>query len=208
MIKQKFYESMANHILQEIKLTPVGWKETVIDIARELAREILGSDEYMVSVHDVANYILRQKNVTISTNAKLQKIVYYSQAWFLAWNEKPLFKEHIEAWANGPVVPALYMTDEVYGSYVRTKGSRNWPYGNHKNLNIKQKEVIDIILKFYGKFTGLELADFTCKEDPWQNARVGISLIERGSIKITDDAMMKYYKSLEGNRNEIFGFKR
>ena len=42
------------------------------------------------------------------TTMKLQKLIYYSQAWSLVWDEKPLFAERIEAWANGPVCPDLY----------------------------------------------------------------------------------------------------
>ncbi|HCU23588.1 MAG TPA: hypothetical protein DF383_01115, partial [Deltaproteobacteria bacterium] len=60
----------------------------------------------MTSVHDVATYILKKTGPI--TAMKLQKLVYYSQAWSLVWDEKPLFKEKIEAWTNGPVVPALY----------------------------------------------------------------------------------------------------
>ena len=41
------------------------------------------------------------------TNLKLQKLVYYSQAWFLGIYQKPLFSDKIEAWVHGPVVPAL-----------------------------------------------------------------------------------------------------
>ena len=39
---------------------------------------------------------------------KLQKLIYYSQAWSLVWDDEPLFPERIEAWINGPVVPELY----------------------------------------------------------------------------------------------------
>ena len=39
---------------------------------------------------------------------KLQKLVYYAQAWSLVWDEAPLFHARIEAWSNGPVAPALY----------------------------------------------------------------------------------------------------
>lgn len=38
----------------------------------------------------------------------LQKLVYYSQAWHLVWEERRLFEEPIEAWVNGPVVRELY----------------------------------------------------------------------------------------------------
>ena len=39
---------------------------------------------------------------------KLQKLVYYCQAWSLAWDDKPLFDEDFEAWANHPVCPELF----------------------------------------------------------------------------------------------------
>src|SRR5258708_570857 len=60
----------------------------------------------MATVHDVAAYILGKCGPM--TAMKLQKLVYYSQAWGLVWDERPLFAEQIEAWANGPVVRDLY----------------------------------------------------------------------------------------------------
>ena len=57
----------------------------------------------MATAHDVAAYILQKKGEM--TAMKLQKLVYYSQAWSVVWDERPLFHEKIEAWANGPVVP-------------------------------------------------------------------------------------------------------
>ena len=60
----------------------------------------------MASVLCVANYILRKIGPT--TTMKLQKLVYYCQAWSLAWDDKPLFDEDFEAWANGPVCPELF----------------------------------------------------------------------------------------------------
>ena len=67
----------------------------------------------MASVHDVAAAIL-ERTGPIDT-FKLQKLAYYCQAWHLVWDEEPLFKARIEAWANGPVVRALY--DKHRGSY-------------------------------------------------------------------------------------------
>ena len=60
----------------------------------------------MTSVFDIAKYIL-EKYESLPT-MKLQKLVYYSQAWSLAWDNEPLFYEEIKAWANGPVVEELY----------------------------------------------------------------------------------------------------
>jgi len=60
----------------------------------------------MAHVEDVAIYIMEQCGPM--TAMKLQKLVYYSQAWHLVWDEEPLFSDPIEAWANGPIVRSLY----------------------------------------------------------------------------------------------------
>lgn len=60
----------------------------------------------MATANDVAQYVLEQSGKM--TTIKLQKLVYYCQAWSLVWTESPLFDDRIEAWANGPVVPSLY----------------------------------------------------------------------------------------------------
>jgi hypothetical protein len=57
------------------------------------------------SVVDVAEYILELGGEMETT--KLQALVYLSQAHHLAWCGRPLFDEPIEAWAEGPIVPAL-----------------------------------------------------------------------------------------------------
>lgn len=60
----------------------------------------------MATAIDVAEYILRQHGEMSAM--KLHRLVYYSQGWHLAWEGHPLFEDEIQAWANGPVVPALY----------------------------------------------------------------------------------------------------
>ena len=59
----------------------------------------------MASVLDVAVYIPKRKGPM--TTWKLQRLVYYGQAWSLVWDDDALFPEEIEAWANGQVVRAL-----------------------------------------------------------------------------------------------------
>ena len=60
----------------------------------------------MANVFDVAKYVL--KRLGPITTMKLEKEVYYCQAWSLGWDEKPLFHEDFQAWANGPVCPELF----------------------------------------------------------------------------------------------------
>ena len=59
-----------------------------------------------VSIIDVAEHILTEQG-EMST-MKLQKLLYFSQGWALAWTGVPLFVEEFEAWASGPVCRELY----------------------------------------------------------------------------------------------------
>lgn len=140
------------------------------------------------SVHDVAAYIL--KNQGEMSAMKLQKLVYYSQAWSLVWDEKPLFKAKIEAWANGPVVRTLY--DQHKGKF----SLKEWPHGDHRKICGEAKKTVDSVLKFYGDKSGHWLSELTHKERPWRDAREGLSDDERSDREITRAALAEYYGSL------------
>jgi uncharacterized phage-associated protein len=142
----------------------------------------------MAHVHDVAQYILERRGEM--TAWKLQKLVYYSQAWSLVWDERPLFKESIEAWANGPVTPYLY--DLHRGSFTVAKIAG----GNPKAIDQDGQETIDAVLEHYGDKSSQWLSDLTHREAPWRDARKGLAEGERGNTKITHGAMSDYYGNL------------
>ncbi len=118
-----------------------------------------------VSVFDVAAYIL--KRLGNITTMKLHKLLYYSQAWSLVWDEKPLFEEEIEAWANGPVIRSLFAYHK--GHY----NISNIDVGNPDLLTKEQKETIDSVLKYYGDKSSQWLIELTHLEEPWKKARKG-----------------------------------
>lgn len=140
-----------------------------------------------VSVIDVATYILQKKGEM--TTMKLEKLVYYCQAWSLVWDEAPLFEEPIEAWANGPVVRELF-------EHHRNQFKISSLPGDSTKLSAIQKETIDSVLNFYGDKSSQWLSDLTHMEDPWKNARFGLAPGERGNRVIEHAAMMDYYSSL------------
>lgn len=142
----------------------------------------------MASAHDVARYILRELG-TLST-VKLQKLVYYSQAWHLVWEDEPLFPERIEAWANGPVVPDLY--GEHRGEFQRS----SWKKGSIQSLTAAERRTIDAILKFYGPKDAWYLSELTHRETPWREARADLPPGARGSNEISTASMAEYYGSL------------
>ncbi len=144
----------------------------------------------MSNVFDVAKYILEQKGHV--TAMKLQKLVYYCQAWALVWDEAPLFKEKIRAWINGPVVPELYVCHEGLYQVVPKDISQ----GKSKNLSKKQKKTINKVLDFYGDKSSQWLSDLTHYEMPWKKARKGMPGNERGNKEVLLSDMEEYYSSI------------
>jgi len=142
----------------------------------------------MANVFDVAQYIL-QKQGTMTT-MKLQKLVYYCQAWSLVWDEKPVFEEEIQAWASGPVAPSLYKVHR--GGFLINA----MPLGNTDNLTSKQKETIDAVIDAYGDKSAQWLADLTHMEKPWIDAREGYEPGENCENEISLASTAEYYGSL------------
>jgi uncharacterized phage-associated protein len=142
----------------------------------------------MVNVYDVAAAILRKHGPMSAM--KLEKLAYYCQAWSLVWDDAALFQERIEAWAAGPVVPALY---------YRHRGQfqvSSWE-GNPDALSPIQNETVDAVLKYYGNKSSQWLSDLTHSESPWIEARAGLAPLERGNNAISLASMAEYYSSLE-----------
>ena len=145
----------------------------------------------MPTSRDVAQYILEKLGEI--TTIKLQKLVYYCQAWCLVWTEKPLFNEKIEAWANGPVVPELYAAHKGLFSVSPTSG-----IGASCNLSTQDRMVVDGVLRTYGNKPAQWLVQLSHMESPWKDARASACAGpgERSDVEITHAAMAEYYSGL------------
>ena len=146
----------------------------------------------MTNVFDVAKYIINKLGETDTW--KLQKLVYYAQAWSLVWEEKPLFPERIEAWANGPVCPDLY--EEHKGMFSVSSDTPIWGKASLVDMSTDEISTIDAIIRDYGHMKGYDLRALTHLEEPWKQARVGIHPAQRGGVEITHEMMRLYYGSL------------
>lgn len=142
----------------------------------------------MATVHDVAAYILKRIG-TISA-MKLQKLAYYCQSWSLVWEDRPIFRARIEAWANGPVIPQLY---RVHRGLFKIAV---WPQGDSRALNEDDQTTVDAVLNFYGDKSSQWLSDLTHSEAPWKNARRGLPNGAPCTAEIPTAAMAEYYGSL------------
>lgn len=123
---------------------------------------------------------------------KLQKLVYYSQAWNLAWDYKPIFKEDFQAWANGPVCPELYQF--YVGKFELSKNDFNDI--KSPELTKEEKENIDIVLKDYADKEPIYLSYLTHEEQPWRLARGNTPPGMECNNIISQDSIQQYYNGL------------
>ncbi len=71
----------------------------------------------MKNALNVAHYFLKRLDREAGDTRsplKLQKILYYAQAWSLVLNNNPLFTEEIEAWVSDPVVREVWNEYQAY----------------------------------------------------------------------------------------------
>ncbi len=123
------------------------------------------------------------------TNKKLQKLLYYAQAWYLAIKNKPLFREDIEAWVHGPAIRSIYDHYKEFGfEPIKEKVTRN------DIRALANDQLLDEVWKVYGKFDAEYLELLTHNELPWQKAREGISEGMPSTNVISLETMKQYYK--------------
>lgn len=145
----------------------------------------------MISCHDVANYFLTLNDEEVGeliSNLKLQKLVYYAQGFHLAIADEPLFIDTIEAWAHGPVVPALYHEYKEYGAGVIPIPDDFDP----ETINSETRSLLDEVYNVFGQFSGWKLRNMTHDEPPWKEAYAGDKVISKKSMK-------KYFLTMVDN---------
>lgn len=142
----------------------------------------------MATASDVAAYVVEKLGAC--DTMKLQKILYYSQGWHLAWDGVPLFPESIEAWANGPVTPSVFVQHR--GRFMID----SWPAGDAGQLSETEQETVQAVIDSYGTLTGAQLSVMTHEERPWIEARGETPAGERSQAPLDLDVMQEYFSSL------------
>ena len=145
----------------------------------------------MATAVDVASFI--RAAIPGVSRLKLLKLVYYAQAWALAWDRAPLFSERIEAWAEGPVVRSLW-AKEKHVAMVEP---------NADALTAEERDTVRGVLAFYAGFNGEDLSEITHVEKPWHDAREGLPHGEKSQGEITLEAMRSYYGAVKCDGKNI-----
>lgn len=147
-----------------------------------------------IPVELIADYFILRSNQDSKsiTNKKLQKLLYYSQAWSMAINERPLFKDKIEAWVHGPAVRSVYLNFRNFGYQPIVKDVLA---KDVEKIDARAKKLLNEIWRIYGKHDAQYLELLTHNEEPWQEARQGVGTSESSDNEISLEKMQSYYSN-------------
>jgi len=152
----------------------------------------------MATPLQVAEFFIAFSNTTgdVITNLKLQKLVYYAQAWHLAIFGEPLFDDDFEAWVHGPVLPSLYQEFKEFRWRPIDRELDEYSYFSiREKLGNQTTELLDEIIEEYYDLTGHELEQLAHTEDPWIKARGGRACDAICHNVIEKSWMQQYYSS-------------
>lgn len=138
---------------------------------------------------DIAEYFIKLANSTGSfiSNLKLQKLVYYAQAWHLALRDEPLFSEDFEAWVHGPVIPELYKKYQKFGWHpIEQEAEPDLPDG--------VTEFLDEVSQEYFACDTYELEQMTHIEAPWNKARGDLAPDAPSNSIIRQEWIKEYFQ--------------
>ena len=151
----------------------------------------------MYNVLDVCRYIINysnEKEYGIS-NLKLQKILYFVQAYYLCFSHSKgrCFREDIVAWEIGSVVPKAYCEYSGYGcgnipeihSYF-VYGTSLWntvrvPYSSEM-IHKGDKAAIRSVIDKFADYSSVDLMQLTQDQSPWMVAYqqgIGTVILDR-----------------------------
>lgn len=156
------------------------------------------------NVIDVSRHVINysnEKDYGVS-NLKLQKLLYFIQAYFLLTKKEVCFNEKIEAWDLGPVVPVAYREFKQFGSsnipsitYVIEKDYDNiW---NSKVIPFydvvvsdNDKKLMNAVVDKFSEYSASDLVRLTHRQKPWIDAYV-----PKGNNEITIDSIKEYFNA-------------
>lgn len=158
------------------------------------------------NVLDICRHVINYSNehdYGIS-NLKLQKVLYFIQAYFLInkKNHNPCFDEKIEAWDFGPVVPEAYHEYKQYGngdiptikSYFYIDKDDIWNSKrveyNDDIINPNDKQLIDKVIDKFSDYSATDLVSLTHRQSPWIDAYA-----PHKNNEITIESIRRYFNA-------------
>jgi uncharacterized phage-associated protein len=112
-------------------------------------------------VQVVANGFLKlaKRDGEILDPMKIQKLVYLTHGWNLAFHGEPFIAQAVEAWPYGPVIPTLYREFKQFRASPITK-SATAPE-DAADLDVKASALMEVVWGKYRPFSSIQLSMLT-----------------------------------------------
>lgn len=120
------------------------------------------------SALSVAQYIIlreAEEGRPVS-NLRLQKLLYFVEAYFFLSTGEPCFVDRMEAWDFGPVVPEVYHKYKRFGSMIIQETDDSLA----QEIELSDQEKIDEMLDACADKSTRELVEITHQQEPWKSA--------------------------------------
>ena len=170
-------------------------------IADAAYRKAMAAAEQLENLFSVSDKMLRAiyyifQQLEEVTPLMLQKILYFIQGIYLALYNITVFEEDCEAWVHGPVYPEVYNLFKDF-KYNPIDDARFFVLdGTKGRLTTEEREVIDLVVRTFGLYSGKTLERITHNEGPWRTARKGYEDSIPSNEIITKDSIRKYFSSV------------
>lgn len=168
-----------------------------MDANRRMFSAEVYMNEQKFNINDVTDYIIiKLDEARAGINIlKLQKLLYYVQAWRLALKGVPLFDGKFQAWVHGPVNRQVYNRfAESHGMYDTLKLCDTQANFDISKIDQEARAHIDEVLDAYASFSGPQLEQMTHSELPWIIARGHRKPSERCETELDEALMIQYFK--------------
>lgn len=181
------------------KLTNVAVRKLETKIKELLNLEVDKRSGEVVA-EDIIKYYLNkvdEESGEVITHLKLQKLLYYTQSWYMAFNKVPLIDERFQAWIHGPVIQRIYDKFKCYeyNPIPRVIEIEKDIY-DYPTLSI-----LEMVWTVYGKYEARYLERLTHLEDPWKLARKGLTDNDLSNAEIKNQDILNYYSSIKEKYN-------
>jgi uncharacterized phage-associated protein len=135
---------------------------------------------------DVAKYLLvkAHHDGELITNLKMQKLLYYAQAWHLVNFKTPLFCDTIQAWKYGPIVENAYHRFKKFRySPIVCKDAE----GVIAKIPVKTQKYLDAFYVAYINYSASDLTQMSHNDEPWKNS------VGKSDCTIPNKTILEYY---------------
>lgn len=123
------------------------------------------------------------------TPMKLMKLVYIAHGWSLALLRRDLFRNRIEAWQYGPVIPDLYHATKIYGGSEIPLSQID----DVSNVDDEVKSLLEDVYTKYGERNAVSLSNLTHQVGtPWHQ----VYYPGMRGIEIPDELIKQHYTDL------------